>query len=354
MDEFKNSNAHQKRVDVYSEKVRRAYQVFYDEFMRAVQKRVNVRNEDEIIFKFKDHPALEAAVSGLLATLSADIRSTILSAIKQEWKFANENYDIFIREALKNHKLPTVSIKHNLVALDAFISRKTGAESLNLSQRIWKYTGQFKQELEMALDVGLNKGKSAQALSREIRSYLNEPEKLFRRVRDKYGQLQLSKNAKAYHPGQGVYRSSYKNAMRLARTEINMAYRTAEHVRRMQLPFVVGIEIRLSNKPDRVKDICDDLVGRYPKEFLWRTWHPNCMCHSISILPTEDEFEKMQQMILDGDTDKIESEMTVKDVPDGFKKWMEDHQESYARAQEKGTLPFFVRDNPKFAKIDKQ
>lgn len=46
-------------------------------------------------------------------------------------------------------------------------------------------------------------------------------ERLYRRVRGADGKLHLSKAAKAYHPSQGVYRSSYKNAMRLTRTECN-------------------------------------------------------------------------------------------------------------------------------------
>ena len=59
-------------------------------------------------------------------------------------------------------------------------------------------------------------------LSRDVRRYLRNPDKLFRRVRDKHGNLRLSKAAKAYHPGRGVYRSSYRNALRLTATENNM------------------------------------------------------------------------------------------------------------------------------------
>ena len=77
-------------------------------------------------------------------------------------------------------------------------------------------------------------------MSRDVRRYLRNPDKLFRRVRDKHGNLRLSKAAKAYHPGRGVYRSSYRNALRLTATENNMAYRTADHLRWQQQPFVVA------------------------------------------------------------------------------------------------------------------
>lgn len=102
--------------------------------------------------------------------------------------------------------------------------------------------------------------------------------KLFRRVRDEHGELQLSKRAAVFHPGRGVYRSSYKNARRLAATETNIAYMTADYERWQQLDFVVGIEIKLSNNHTLngvpFTDICDDLKGRYPKDFKFTGWHP--------------------------------------------------------------------------------
>ena len=107
-------------------------------------------------------------------------------------------------------------------------------------------------------------------MARDLKQYLKHPDKLFRRVRDERGILHFSKNAAAFHPGQGVYRSSYQNARRLAVTETNMAYRTADHERWQNLDFVVGIEIHLSSnhtckgrdgKPYRFEDICDQLQG---------------------------------------------------------------------------------------------
>ncbi len=304
-------------------------------------------------FKFSDHPRLDKEVRAALNDMASDIRARVINSIEKEWNQANVVNDAMVERVFKFKKLgtvPEVYMDRNFKAMDAFIARKTGAEGLNLSQRVWKYTSQFKQELEMALDLGLADGKSAQTLSREIRSYLNEPEKLFRRVRDKHGVLQLSKNAKVYHPGQGVYRSSFKNAHRLARTEINMAYRTADHVRWQKLPFVVGIEIKLSDRP-REKDICDHLIGKYPKDFKFVGWHPNCRCYEIAVLLTNDEFDKTQQQLLDGQTRDFSSRRTVINVPDGFKKWMKDHKESYARARERDTLPYFVRDNQKYVEI---
>jgi hypothetical protein len=132
---------------------------------------------------------------------------------------------------------------------------------MNLSQRVWKYVGQYKDQIELGLDVGLGEGRSAQQLSRDLRQNLQDPDRLFRRVRDKHGNLVLSKAAKAFHPGQGVYRSSYKNAMRLTRSEINMAYRESDWLRLQQLDFVVGFEVHRSNHEPLFKcDLCSRLV----------------------------------------------------------------------------------------------
>ncbi|WGU70632.1 hypothetical protein QIU18_00290 [Capnocytophaga canimorsus] len=66
---------------------------------------------------------------------------------------------------------------------------------MNLSQRVWKYTKQYKDQIETALDVGLGEGKSAAELSKDVRENLQNPDALFRRVRDKRGQLVLSKKS---------------------------------------------------------------------------------------------------------------------------------------------------------------
>ena len=61
-----------------------------------------------------------------------------------------------------------------------------------------------------------------------------------------------------------------------ARPEIGAADGTADHERWQKMDFVVGIEIHLSGnhtckgrdgKPHAFADICDQLQGKYPKDF---------------------------------------------------------------------------------------
>ena len=222
---------------------------------------------------------------------------------------------------------------------------------------MWKYTEQFKEEIELGLDVGIRSGRSADELSRDLRSYLQHPDKLFRRVRDEHGQLVLSQRAVAYHPGRGVYRSSYKNARRLAATETNMAYMTADYERWQQLDFVVGIRIELSNNHTlngkKFRDICDELSaplgssntegkGCYPKDFKFSGWHPLCRCHVITILKTDEEIAEDTRRILAGEPLDGRSVNRVTDVPQEFTDWVRGNSERIEYAK---SLPYFIKDN---------
>ena len=236
----------------------------------------------------------------------------------------------------------------------AFLGRKE--KGLGLSDRVWRYTYEFKNEIELGLDVGIRNGSDAAKMARELNTFLQNPDKLFRRVRDEHGMLKLSKAAKGFHPGQGVYRSSYKNARRLAATETNMAYRTADYERWQQMDFVVGIEIHLSNnhtclgrdgKPHPFTDICDELQGRYPKDFKFTGWHPHCRCYATTIFKTDEEFKADEERMLRGEepTAPEDSENAVNDMPKQFNDWLEEHREQIELSRLRGNEPYFLRDN---------
>lgn len=61
-------------------------------------------------------------------------------------------------------------LNNHLPAKEAFLKRKTNG--LNLSQKVWQYAGQYKENIEDCLSVGIGQGASATKLSREIRQYL--------------------------------------------------------------------------------------------------------------------------------------------------------------------------------------
>lgn len=312
-------------------------------------------NDPDNPFYFSNYPAINKKIDELITQLHDKVVFDIEEGDREEWLLSCEKNNELVDAITRSTNIPKAKISQwkqpNLEALEAFQTRKING--MGLSDRVWNITEQLKQELELALDIGLGEGRSAADLSRNVRRYLNEPDKLFRRVRDKHGVLRLSKAAKAYHPGQGVYRSSYKNALRLTATENNIAYRTADHERWQQLPFVVGIEIKLSNNHTLnghpFYDICDELKGKYPKDFKFTGWHPFCRCHAVPILKTAEEIATDNERIIKGEPLDDKSVNKVKDVPDNFKSWLDRNRE---RVKTTTSIPHFIKDNGKYIPKD--
>lgn len=307
-------------------------------------------------FSWNDYPLALAQIRRIIDQLNSEVTTSIVNGVRSEWTLSNNKNNELCNVVFGSlaTSLPEAAARRyystNEYARDAFLARKE--QGLGLSDNVWRYTNQFKGEVEMALDLGIRSGRSADEISRDLRDYLKYPDKLFRRVRDKHGELQLSKNAAAYHPGRGVYRSSYMNARRLAATETNIAYRTADHLRWQQLDFVVGIEIHLSNNHNckgvpagTFYDICDELKGKYPKDFQFVGWHPHCRCYATSILKTEEELAADNESILTGGDVSEGSVNEVTAPPEGFTKWLDENGTRIDEARKHGTLPYFIRDN---------
>lgn len=304
-------------------------------------------NDSDKAFFISDYPAVQKRIEDLMRSVSSGLQHVIETGDREEWLLSCAKNDEMVDLITSSTNIPKSQISQwkqpNLDALAAFQTRK--AAGMRLSDRVWRITEQFKEELELALDLGLGEGKSAATLSRDVRKYLNEPNRLFRRVRDKHGVLRLSKAAKAYHPGQGVYRSSYKNALRLTATETNMAYRKSDSERWKQIPFVIGIRISVSHNSHPVADICDELQGEYPKDFVWVGWHPFCKCASVAIRAKESEFLDYQSRLLNGeDVSKYKFSGTIEDTPDNFNNWVNDNADRIKAAKKQ---PYFIRDNRK-------
>jgi len=298
-------------------------------------------------FTFKDYPQTKARINSLTKKLQKDLDEKLKGFIKKEFALSNEKNDNMLAHYFAGIQLTQAQQRqyysNTLQAQQAFINRKING--LNLSDRVWKYTNQFKEEIEMGLDLGIRDGMSAPQIARSIKQYLQQPDKLFRRVRDEHGQLHLSKAAKAYNPGAGIYRSSYKNAMRLARTETNIAYRSNDYERWKKFDFILGVKIQLSNNHP-IEDICDELHGDYPKDFKFTGWHPQCLCFVTSILMNSDDYWENEARMKRGEKPIYKGE--IKDVPDNFKKWVENNRDRIDKAVERGKLPYFLRDNEKY------
>lgn len=255
----------------------------------------------------------------------------IVQGIENSWIIRERYENTNIKNSIPPELYKKLSEKglfaHRKAALDQFIERKV--KKLKLSQRVWKLGPQIKMEIESIIQMGVLDGRTASLISSDLLRHLKEPDKLFRRIRDAKGDLQLSKAAAAYNPGRGVYRSSYKNAMRLARNETNKAYRAAGYERVQTLDFVIGTKISLSNSHSKRMpegDICDHLQGVYPKNFRWSGWHVLCMCRVTSVLASDKEIEAYLKTY---DTKQVKLPKQIKTFPPGLKKWSDENKHRY-------------------------
>lgn len=89
---------------------------------------------------------------------------------------------------------------------------KNPSAGITLSDRVWDMTWSAEKMIRNRIQLAVLQGDSAARLSRDIRGFLSQPETLRGKVK------------KEYHPGVGVYRSAFLNAMRLARTELNRSF----------------------------------------------------------------------------------------------------------------------------------
>lgn len=321
----------QKNIEKYSKELRKLYiEVIKEVSLLTQNGNFNTTNG----FFFKDYSRLNKKVNELIKQLNSDVYGLTVNGIDESWQIGVEKHNTLFeyvfgktaKELPKEYLNRYLSV--NLKAKNAFISRKQNG--LNLSQRVWKNSSQFKQELELALEYALQKGQSAKTTANQITRYLNNPDGLYTRLKDNSGLQRLNKAAKAYSPGQGVYRSSYKNALRVTRNETNFAYEASNRNKRDQQDFIVGVKIKTwsghTASDDKGGISCLSLEGNYPKNFNFdQKWHVNCLCQSFSILKSREELDNDTALILAGKEPSTKSANKVNSIPN--KKYMKDVKE---------------------------
>jgi hypothetical protein len=327
----------------------------------AVRRAIEQKKDD---FFFENNHTANRQVERVLGAMADRLNGLLLNGIRREWEFSKEvlearveaQLDPSTRDRMLRDRLRIDATQRSrLASADAFVREKQ-RDGLNLSGRVWNLAGNAKKEIEVILQNAIKEGRRGTEIAKDLRRFLIEPNKLFRRVRNKEtGALELSAAAKAYHPGQGVYRSSYKNALRMARTELKAAQCEAAWQSAQTNPLIVGWEIRLSNnhttlrdgKPCPFHDMCDELQGVYPKAFRFRGWHPHCRCEMLPIIARPSDRKELYRRIFKGDAKERASwsPRAVEEVPQVFTDWVEKNRE---RARGWRTVPRFITDNPAY------
>ena len=364
------------RTEAYAASIGR----MFDETVRDILKlKLAKPTEEGVMYSFDgDTMQVRKKVEALLKRLHGAATLAIAKGVEKEWNIANQECDDLVKNIFGKKLFESDRFRawtaHNEGAMNAFINRSD--KGMNLSDRVWKSARQLRDEMEVALTVGMAEGDSAAGLSRQVRQCLNDPDLMFRRFRYKKGEDEngnpiwgrkwkkkviedgktkwidydkdsyIPKGA-GYH-SRGVYKSAAKNAMRVARTETNMAYRRSDYERWQQMSFILGIRIEMSNQHPK-PDICDEMQGDYPKNFYFSGWHPMCFCYATPILISEDEMAKVNSEFLQGRTYQPQGQ-PVLDTPPNFKQWIKDNRE---RILDANSLPYWIKDNPMFVDAKK-
>ena len=374
-----------KRTEAYAEKVRMMFASTVRD-IASLNKKLPDTGAGEMYSFDGDTAKTRGEVERLLRRLHSAATLAVKRGIELEWDKANEECDklvagVFGKGVLDGKGKWAAYTQRNKASMEAFMKRGDGG--LGLSERVWKSVSQLREEMEVAITVAVGEGEGARSLAKSVGKYLNNPDLMFKRFRYKAGERVVKdpetgevvgketvwgkkwkKRVKdpgtgklkwvdydkdSYKFGAGVYKSSAKNAMRVARTETNMAYRRADHERWKGMDFVLGQRIQLSgNHP--CEDICDDLAGDYPKDFVFDGWHPQCFCYVTPIMPSVEELEAKADAELRGEK-YVFKQKPVKDYPDGFKRWVAENSDRIAAARASGKEPYFIKNN--FGVVDR-
>ena len=326
--------------------------------------------EDDALFNFDNFPQLKARLNEIFNDYYQNSLLCYKSGITDGVALAY-NHDEMVIGGYSVLTDKAIRVARDTAAATFIASRLKAKNGLNLSQTVWNYCQQTKSEFEMAMSNtiadGIKQGSSAEEIGKSIRRYLNDPDMMYRR----YHTIKVQKNGKkkdvvtwrrrriidgkvrfVEEPlekvGMGVYRSARKNALRVARTEINAAYHKARNERWQNEPFVIGQYIHVSPQHD-IDDICNDLEGRYPKDFDWRSWHANCMCTSDPITIQGEEKKEFYKRLMAGeDMSNYVSPFAVLTMPEKYNQYIKDNSEAIVKAGMRGKLAWHLQDNTKY------
>lgn len=326
--------------------------------------------EDDVLFNFDNFPQLKARLNDIFNDYYQNSLLCYKSGITDGVALAY-NHDEMVIGGYSVLTDKAIRVARDTAAATFISNRLKTKNGLNLAQIVWNYCQQTKSEFEMAMSNtiadGIKKGSSAEEVGKSIRKYLNDPDMMYRR----YHTIKVQKNGKKKDVvtwrrrriidgkvrfieeplekvGMGVYRSARKNALRVARTEINSAYHKARNERWQNEPFVIGQYIHVSPQHN-IDDICNDLEGRYPKDYVWISWHPQCICTSDPITIQGEEKKEFYKRLMAGeDMSNYVSPFAVLTMPEKYNQYIKDNSEAIVKAGMRGKLAWHLQDNTKY------
>lgn len=160
---------HYQTTDRYARQVKRLYDEAAQEYASLAD--TIFEPDPNAPFSFADYPQTRKKAAQIAADLTKNVQRVIEAGQRSEWLAATYRADEYLAGILDRSKLTRAELEQyedrNIEGLAAFQGRKI--HGLNLSDRVWKCTDQFTEHMELALDVAIGDGRSAQELSRDVR-----------------------------------------------------------------------------------------------------------------------------------------------------------------------------------------
>lgn len=184
----------------------------------------------------------------------------------------------------------------NARAVEAIWARTRNG--MKLSDRIWEKGTEAREAIRSIIWDGTARGRDAVKIARDIEKY----------VRHGRGTLTQDYPNMMARMGKRIPKNLSYEALRLARTEMTMAFQEGTYAAGRVNPSYRGVRWMLSSSHP-LRDVCDDLAeadlyglgpGGYPAGEEPITPHPNCLCYQIPLVENTGEFvERLKRWLRD-------------------------------------------------------
>lgn len=174
----------------------------------------------------------------------------------------------------------------NARAVEAIWARTRNG--MKLSDRIWEKGAEAREAIRSIIWDGTARGRDAVKIARDIEKY----------ARHGRGTLTQDYPNMMARMGKRIPKNLSYEALRLARTEMTMAFQEGTYAAGRVNPSYRGVRWMLSSGHP-FRDVCDDLAeadlyglgpGGYPAGEEPITPHPNCLCYQIPLVENTGEF----------------------------------------------------------------
>lgn len=194
------------------------------------------------------------------------------------------------------------------------------------------FFGSFLSKAAKAADKAIAQASKEREKQRNKAIQLaDKAKKLAEKQRENERKKAEKENLKLNSKTLSAYGNIHKPKNKNEADQLNKSFRQNDMNRMSNLDFVVGFEIKRSNNKDENCFLCEIGEGKYPKDFNWTGWHNGCKCHTISILLTDKEYDKFEDLILAGkDTSHFKSLNTVHSIPSKLKEYVQNNQSEFA------------------------